>query len=133
MNTTTTTPAPSTPPAVRPEEVWTEATAGTPWCDCGAEHDLSENAVREAAEMLFGPLGTWLTHRQVVLLTMDLWQYESVCRFFLDAVDASAAAVHGHVAKRYPTPTGLSIVGHFSRRWNGCPEELCAGGFDAPA
>lgn len=63
-------------------------------------------------------------------MIMDMWQYVEVCRFFHDAVERSAKAVHGRVEPKYPMSTGEAIIAHFAKTWNGCPEELRGGGFD---
>ena len=38
--------------------------------------------------------------------------------------------MHGSVAPEYPMDAGRRIIAHFAKTWNGCPEQLCGGGFD---
>lgn len=128
----------TTAPAVpdvpfRPDEparpdVWTMPTTGIEWCDCGCGHEVTEELVRDAVANTFGEVPDEISHPEVCLVLMDLWEYESVCAFFFDGVEDSARAVHGRVADMYPLDAALRIIGHFSKTWNGCPEIACAGG-----
>ncbi len=68
----------------------------------------------------------WMTHEEVIDTAMDLWNYIAVCKFFLMAIRASAIAVGGRQSPKYPFERGLEIVAHFSKTWQGCPEEICA-------
>ncbi|MDO5634260.1 MAG: hypothetical protein Q4G34_05275 [Micrococcus sp.] len=112
-----------------PDDVWQLPTLGSSWTRTGAE--LTEDDALSLAEDLFGVIPDSLTHHQVILVTMEAWQYLSVCDFFLDALCESALQVHGGAADHYPLREALAVTGYFSRRWNGCPEEICLGGYAA--
>lgn len=68
-----------------------------------------------------------LTHAQVVDIAAEVWQVESLCRFFTLGLEDAARDVAGTVAVDYPVRVALAIVKVFSNRWNGCPEKGCAG------
>lgn len=108
-----------------PEVVWSMPNRGIVWCDCGQEHELTE-------EFVFGTLveiglqpSRMLTHQELVELTAAVWNYDEVCRFFELAVEDAARMIHGKVDTRYPLEHSLPIVGYFSKTWQGCPEEDC--------
>lgn len=61
---------------------------------------------------------------------METWNYIEVCRFFHLQLNDAAKHVNGGTAAQYPYYDGIDIVGYFSKTWQGCPEEVCAGGYD---
>lgn len=104
--------------------VWLMPNRGIEWCDCGKHHSLTREIVeRFAQNAVSNP--RWMTHDEVIDTAMDLWNYEAVCEFFLMAVRYSASAVNGFPAPKYSYERGLEIVAHFSKTWQGCPEEIC--------
>lgn len=112
--------------------VWEMPTTGIEWCDCG-EHckvtrQLVENSIMETLGTIPSP---FITHTEICETLMDLWNYVEVCEFFHDKVKQSAETMHGSVAEKYPTETAYEIIAHFSKTWQGCPEEACTGGYDA--
>jgi hypothetical protein len=118
-------PSPGTAaaPAVDPD-VWDMPSHGIEWCDCGQHHVLDRDTVLHMANgVVQDP--EWLTHEEVIETAMDLWNYIAVCKFFLMAIRASAIAVSGRQSPKYPFERGLEIVAHFSKTWQGCPEEIC--------
>lgn len=121
---------PETVPGDRPD-VWGMPEKGTGWCDCGEDHPVDEPLVRS---MIRGVLGDdsadVITHAEVCEVIMRMWRYYEVCRFFHDAVERSAVAMNGKVDDEYAMPVGIEIIAYFAKTWNGCPEELCGGGFD---
>lgn len=121
-------PAPVEVPAA--PDVWEMPSTGMDWCDCGQGHEVTESFIAELIEELVEDPSESITHPEVCLVIMDLWQYAEVCEFFFDAVALSARAVNGEVAPAYPTPVGRRIIGHFTKTWNGCPQEACEGGLD---
>jgi hypothetical protein len=128
-NTTTTDNPVTIPPrTVETPQVWEMPTTGVEWCVCGDEsHVVSRDRVLLwAAEVVKG--WEWMTHDEVIMIAMDMWNYESVCEFFLMKVRDCAVAVHGEVAQKYPFETGLEIIGYFMKTWHGCPELACEGG-----
>ena len=107
-------------------EIWREKATGLEWCDCGCHHPLTKTIVTEFARDVLGlHLPKWVTHRQVILIAMQVWNYISVCRFFTMAIEDAAVRVNGCVAPVYSLEIGLAIVKAFSDRWNGCPTENC--------
>jgi len=107
-------------------DVWHETPTGMEWCDCGCHCPLTKAIVREFARDVLGEhLPARITHGQVVLVAMQLWQVLRACRFFTMAVEDAAVHVNGTVAPDYPLDIGLAVVKAFSNRWNGCPEEAC--------
>jgi hypothetical protein len=105
-------------------EVWAGPSTGLEWCDCGCHDPLTYGIVREFARDLYGLiLPDRMTHTEVVLVAMLVWNYTDICRVFLLAVDAAAIRVNGTLTTDYPLGTGLAIVKAFSDRWNGCDEE----------
>jgi hypothetical protein len=122
--------APAANPIRVVPDVWNEPATGLEWCDCGKHHPLTRSHILGVAWDLFGDdLPERITHREVIRITMDVWNYASVCRFFTMAMEDSARRVHGEVAADYPLETGLAIVKDFSNHWNGCPTKDCDGGF----
>lgn len=114
-----------TPLAKPLPDVWERRAVGLPWCDCGEDHPLTRESVEWAVESLYGHLPDRLTHPQVVAVAAEVWQMESVCRFFTLQVEDAARDVNGSVEPDYPAGVGLAIVKAFSDAWNGCPEEQC--------
>ncbi|MCL1837966.1 MAG: hypothetical protein FWG47_01435 [Propionibacteriaceae bacterium] len=113
-------------------DVWSEPATGLEWCDCGDHHPLTRDTVEEATLFVTGEyLPDTITHRQVILIAMDVWNYVSVCRFFTLAMEDAAVRVWGEVAAEYPLDAGLVIVKTFSDRWNGCPTIGCDGDWTA--
>lgn len=105
--------------------VWTMPSRGIEWCDCGRHHVLDRDIVLGfARDLVEDP--DWMTHDEVVDTAMDLWNYVSVCEFFLLGIRRSASAVNGGPATRYSFERGLEIVAYFSKTWQGCPEEICS-------
>ncbi|UBI01895.1 hypothetical protein [Corynebacterium freneyi] len=125
-------PAEPVPPVEIPD-VWEMPNRGSGWCDCGEDHEVDRPLVRRMIDRALGRGARdrdVITHPEVCRVIMDMWRYVEVCRFFHDAVERSAKAVHGRVEPKYPLTTGEAIIAHFAKTWNGCPEELCGGGFD---
>lgn len=102
---------------------WQEEPLGEDWCDCGAAPD------RDTITEEWAYLGTRdsdrISHRDVIRVTMRLWRYEAVCRFFTLAVEEAAVRVHGSVEEDYEVEVGLAIVKDFSNHWEGCPAQAC--------
>ena len=123
-----TTPSEKPTPWVMPD-VWHERATGMEWCDCGDHCPLTKRIITDSAEDLLDecPLPDRITHRQVIRIAMDVWNYVSVCRFFTLAIEEAAIRVNGAVADDYPMNVGLAIIKAFSNRWNGCPTEDCPG------
>lgn len=113
-------------PHIKPD-VWTMPDKGLSWCDCGKDHPLTLDIVAGFAEELGIKAQDSISHHELVELTMEVWNYESVCRFFHLVLNESAERVHGSVADSYPLGIGLDIVGYFSKTWQGCPDEDCWG------
>lgn len=107
--------------------VWDLPDTGLPWCDCGKAHPLTAQLVRERAESLGFTFGQEMTHRQLVKLAMEVWNYVAVCRFFHLQLNGAVEFVYGRLAPSYPYAQGINIVGYFSKTWQGCPEEACQG------
>lgn len=122
---------PATIPAVKPD-VWEMPNEGSGWCDCGEDHPVDKPLVRS---MIRAELGEGaenrdaITHPEVCRVIMRMWRYVEVCAFFHDAVGRSAKVVNGRAEAEYPMPVGMEIIAYFAKTWNGCPEELCGGGF----
>ncbi|WP_404286960.1 hypothetical protein [Glutamicibacter arilaitensis] len=108
-------------------DVWNMPDKGQPWCDCGEAHELSADIVYEFAEELRLDPRSSMSHLQLIELTMEVWNFEEVCRFFHLALNDAAQIIHGKVAEHYPFAVGIDIVGYFSKTWQGCPEEVCGG------
>lgn len=126
------TPAEPAPPHEIPD-VWEMPITGTGWCDCGQGHRVDQDLVgRMIDEALRNGARkrAYLTHPEVCQVIMYMWEYIEVCRFFHDAVERSAEKVNGKVEPKYPMPIAEMIIAYFANTWNGCPEELCRGGFD---
>ena len=114
-------------------DVWEMPNQGSGWCDCGEDHDVDRELVRYMIGRALGRGASdreSITHPEVCRVIMGMWRYVEVCRFFHDAVERSATAMHGSVAPEYPMDAGRRIIAHFAKTWNGCPEQLCGGGFD---
>jgi hypothetical protein len=110
-------------------DIWQLPSRGIEWCDCGQHHVLDRDIVAAIAhDVVDDP--EFMTHDEVIDTAMDLWKYESVCQFFLLAIRHSATAMNGHPAERYAFERGLQIVAHFSKTWQGCPEEICSPAHD---
>lgn len=107
-------------------DVWAEPSRGIPWCDCGDDDPLTEPMVEWFAWSLYGDLPDRLTHAQVVAIAAEVWQVESLCRFFTLGVEDAACDLAGSVAVDYPIRVALAIVKAFSDAWNGCPEDVWA-------
>ena len=105
-------------------DAWSMPSRGIEWCDCGKHHVLDRAIVEHfAARVVSDP--QWMTHDEVIDASMDLWNYVSVCEFFLMGIRASACAVNGELASKYRYERGLEIVAYFSKTWQGCPEVIC--------
>lgn len=122
---------PTTNPIVKPD-VWEMPNEGSGWCDCGEHHPVDRPLVRS---MIRAELGEGaenrdaITHPEVCRVIMRMWRYVEVCAFFHDAVGRSAEVVNGRAESEYPMPIGMEIIAYFAKTWNGCPEQLCGGGF----
>lgn len=118
-------PTPTETPVEKPN-VWEMPTTGSGWCDCGEDHDLDTDWLLDCAfETVDDP--EWMTHKEVIRTAKMFWEYESICEFFRMAINTSATAVNGQPAEKYKFEIGIEIVAHFSKTWNGCPEEACQG------
>ena len=106
-------------------DVWQLPSRGIEWCDCGQHHVLNRKIVLGFAQEVVEDR-EWMTHDEVVDTAMDLWNYVSVCEFFLMAIRRSASTVNGGPAQKYRFERGLEIVAYFSKTWQGCPEEVCS-------
>lgn len=111
--------------------VWELPDQGIQWCDCGKDHPLTLEYVRSLADELGIGESDEISHPEVVELTMEVWGYVEVCRFFHLALNAAAEHVHGSVAAQYPVDTAFDIIGYFSKTWQGCPVEACEGGYSS--
>lgn len=109
--------------------VWEMPDQGIQWCDCGKDHPLTLDYVQWLAEELGIGESDKISHHEVVELTMEVWKYAEVCRFFHLAQNSAAEHIHGSVAAKYPANTAFDIIGYFSKTWQGCPMEACEGGF----
>lgn len=108
-------------------DVWSMPRTGMVWCECSEDHELTEEFVfKTLMEMGLYP-GRNLSHSEVVELTAAVWNYDEVCRFFELAVEEAAQQVHGQIDSTYPLEHSLAIVGYFSKKWQGCPDEACSG------
>ncbi len=124
--------APAAAPPAEIPDVWEMPNRGSGWCDCGEDHDVDRDLVRYMIGRALGRGANGretITHPEVCRVIMDMWCYVEVCRFFHDAVDRAATAMHGTVEPEYPMEVGERIIAYFAKTWNGCPEELCGGGF----
>jgi hypothetical protein len=118
-------PAPVEAPVEKPN-VWEMPTTGSGWCDCDENHDLDTDWLLDCAfETVDDP--EWMTHKEVIKTAKMFWEYESICEFFRMAINVSATAINGQPAEKYKFEVGMEIVAHFSKTWNGCPEEACQG------
>lgn len=111
--------------STRPD-VWTLPATGIEWCDCGEDHVLTRADVAARYDAHVGADGR-VPHPVVVQVTQEIWRYESVCRFFHLRVEVAAREVAGAVLVSYVVGDAIDISGTFSRAWQGCPEEGCAG------
>jgi len=108
-------------------DVWSMPRTGIVWCECSEDHELTkEFVVNTMIEMGLHPVRQ-LTLDELIELTAAVWNYEEVCRFFVLAVEEAALHIHGHIDSSYPLQESLSIVGYFSKTWQGCPDEACSG------
>lgn len=108
--------------------VWEMPTTGIQWCDCGEDHEITQELIAEEMREILGSVGEYISHKEVCFVLMKLWRYVSVCAFFHDQVKNSAKIVNGEVAAQYRVAIAEEIIAHFSKTWNGCPEESCNGG-----
>lgn len=106
-------------------DAWDMPSRGIKWCDCGEDHELTEDFVFNTLIDIGLQPTRMLTHPELIELTAAVWNYEEVCRFFELAVEESAKAIHGGVDEFYPLRHTLQIVGYFSKAWQGCPEADC--------
>ncbi|MCV9994633.1 hypothetical protein OIU93_10035 [Paeniglutamicibacter sp. ZC-3] len=106
-------------------DVWQMPSRGIEWCDCGQHHAVDRKIVLDFAEAVVEDR-EWMTHDEVIDTAMDLWNYVSVCEFFLMGIRRSASAVNGGPAVKYRFERGLEIVAFFSKTGQGCPEEICS-------
>ena len=113
-------------------DVWSVPSRGITWCDCGADHELTEEHVFNTLIDIGLNPAHMLTHSELVELTAEVWSYDEVCRFFHLALEESAQRIHGGIDERYPLREALSIVGYFSKTWQGCPEADCTSWDDEP-
>jgi len=107
------------------EDVWSMPNRGLAWCDCGDDHELTEDFVFKTLIEIGLEPSRMLTHEELTELTAAVWMHDEVCRFFELAVNEAAKAIHGGVDEIYPLRHTLEIVGYFSKTWQGCPEEDC--------
>jgi hypothetical protein len=115
-----------TPSEVEAPNVWNMPVTGSQHCDCGEDHELDLDWLMDCAEENAED-PEWMTHKEVIEAAKMFWNYESVCEFFRMAINTSAIAINGQPAEKYKFSTGMEIVLHFSKTWNGCPEEGCEG------
>lgn len=133
MTTSVNSDAPVAPPPSVPvtrPDVWSMPDTGAEWCDCGQHHPVDRDLVRDMVLRSLGAAPERIEHTEICLVLMDMWCYVEVCEFFHDAVCRAAGQVNGEVAVDYPLAVGEEIIAYFSKTWNGCPVEACAGGFD---
>lgn len=117
----------SAPDTVTIPDVWDLPQQGSEWCECGGDCTVDRETAIAFARMVVGDR-EWITHEEVIMIAMDVWSYISVCEFFMMAIREAAEKVNGSVEDKYKFETGLAIIGYFSKHWNGCPEQACAGG-----
>lgn len=116
-------------PLTKPD-VWSMPDKGLEWCDCGESHDLSKEMAEDSA-LYIAENPEWMTHKEVIEATMDLWAYVAVCEFFLMKVNDSATVIAGEPKEKYPFEQAVEIIGYFSKTWQGCPEQICETVFEA--
>lgn len=125
-------PAPMEVPAEEPSlaDPWEMERTGIQWCDCGEYHELERiDAVIDLEELGFYE-DDLVPHLAVCAECQKMWNYVEVCEFFYDHVAYSAKKVNGEVAAAYPYPVAVDIIGYFYKTWQGCPREVCEGGYD---
>ena len=110
-------------PVTRPD-VWRMPASGIPWCDDPDDPGPYRPDVVALYRRRRYPDGR-VPHEVVVEITRELWGYEWVCRFFHLQVEEAARAVAGSVLESYGVPDAIDITGLFSKRWQGCPEQVC--------
>lgn len=122
--TTPTKPSHTEPAApTAPIDPFTQPSKGTPWCDCGQNHQLTRPLLPSVIEDLYGELRDRLLHSEIIDIAAYLWQYVSVCAFFTGSVDDAARRINGTVAPDYPLNVGCAILQEFCNHWSGCPDE----------
>lgn len=104
--------------------IWLIPGAGMAWCDCGADHELTRTEVEANFRRKFD-VGGRVPHPEVVTEIRELWNYKSICPFFLLQVEESARAVVGRVDESYLFADAVDIAGWFTKTWQGCPSESC--------
>lgn len=125
-------PTPLEVPAEEPSlaDPWEMERTGIQWCDCEEDHELERiDAVIDLEELGFFE-GDMVPHLAVCAECQKMWNYVEVCEFFYDHVAYSAKKINGEVAAAYPYPVAVDIIGYFYKTWQGCPREVCEGGYD---
>lgn len=107
-------------------DVWTIPGTGIEWCDCGEDHELTRDVVL-GRYLAAGLTDGRVPHPVVVAVTMDLWCYATVCRFFHLTLEDAAREVAGAVLPDYQLDHAVDITGLFTKTWQGCPEDSCNG------
>lgn len=113
-----------------PADPWEMERTGIQWCDCGEDHELDRIDAEIDLEELGFFEGDLVPHLAVCAECQKMWNYVEVCEFFYDHVAYSAKKVNGEVAETYPYPVAVDIIGYFYKTWQGCPREVCEGGYD---
>lgn len=121
-------PAPTEPVAPQPvPDPFAQPSTGTPWCDCGAGHQLTRSRLYSVIAELYGQVPDRIRHIEIIDIAAYLWQYVSVCEFFTGCVADAATQINGEVAADYPLDIGCAILRQFCNHWSGCPDEGCDG------
>ncbi|WP_297006587.1 hypothetical protein [uncultured Corynebacterium sp.] len=133
MTTTAVSTSPTssaTPVPVARPDVWSMPDTGAEWCDCGQHHPVDRDLVHRMVLRSLGATPERIEHTEICRVLMDMWCYVEVCEFFHDSVCRASEQINGEISFDYPLAVGEEIIAYFSKTWNGCPVEACAGGFD---
>ncbi|AZA14641.1 hypothetical protein ACFPVT_03555 [Corynebacterium choanae] len=101
---------------------WTMPTTGMQWCDCGADCELEREEVAAMFTDLGFDDGNLVPVDVVAAIIQHIWDYESVCVFFVDHLRRSLKAIHGSMETMVLFAEAVDIVGYFTKTWQGCPE-----------